>query len=157
MAFERGTPRRAPPLRIKPPDIPSRDDGEEESHRSINVALDSKTVSKFTPHTFTTVEDFLAFQKQHAYVMSQQDVKANWKKILVLFKAACVSRDALSANTVNPAEKKARKKFEDQAAVLKKRVEVIMTKAFTIYQQMCGPALRTEWDQLVQDHCFTTS
>ena len=89
--------------------------------------------------------------------MSQQDAKAKWKKILVLFKAACVSRDAISANTINPAEKKARKKFEDLASVLKKRAEVIMTNAFTIYQQMCGPTLRAEWDQLVQDHCFSTS
>ena len=154
-SFERGKPRHEPPLRFKPPDILA-EDGEELNVRSITIELDSKTTSKIVPHTFISVEDFLSFQKQHDYIMSQQDAKAKWKNICILRDATIAKRDAISANTIDPAEKKARKKHNDQVGLLLKRKDVIMTKAFTIYQQMCGPTLRAEWDSLVQEHCFTT-
>ena len=30
----------------------------------------------------------------------------------------------------------------------------IIKKAFTLHQQMSGPALRTEWDKIVSETCF---
>ena len=80
-SFERGKPRHKPPLRFKPPDILA-EDGEELNVRSITIELDSKTTSKIVPHTFISVEDFLSFQKQHDYVMSQQDARLSGRRSL---------------------------------------------------------------------------
>ena len=152
---ERGKMRHLPPLRFVPQRHAPKEEGDEDYNKTITVELDSKTTSKIVPHTFVSIEDFLMFQKHHSYVLSQQDAKPNWKKIEVLYLEAVKNRDAISANTIDATEKRTRKKHEDSSAVLLKRKDVIMTKAFTLYQQMCGPSLRAEWDHIVQEHCFT--
>ena len=108
----------------------------------ITVELTAKIHAKLTPHSFRNVEDFLAYQKMHDYVMSQQSVKANWDSLGALLPTAIAQRDAISVNTIDPAEKKSRKKYKEICVLLKKRQDAIMTKAFTVYQQMSGLTLR---------------
>ena len=88
--------------------------------------------------------------------MSQQNAKANWDSLELLLPAAELQRSAISPNTLDPAEKKTRKKFKDMCVSLKKRQDSILTKAFTLYQQMSGPALRAEWNDIVSEHCFSS-
>ena len=153
---ERGKPRHEPPLSFIPPTLPAFEEGEEDYTKTITVELTAKTHAKLTPHSFRNVEDFLAYQKMHDYVLSQQSAKANWDALEALMPAAIAQRDAISANTIDPAEKKLRKKYKEICVSLKKRQDSIMTKAFTLYQQMSGPALRAEWNDIVSDHCFST-
>ena len=153
---ERGKPRHDPPLRFNPPALPTTEEGEEEYTKTITVELTAKTHAKLTPHSFRNVEDFLAYQKMHDYVLSQQSAKANWESLEDLMPAAVAQYAAIPANTTDPAEKKQRKKFKEVVTALKKRQDSIMTKSFTLYQQMSGPALRAEWIDIVGDHCFST-
>jgi hypothetical protein len=102
------------------------------------------------------VEEFLGYQKQHDYVLSQQSAKANWDYLKTLLLGAIAQRDAISVDTINPTGKKTRKKFKEMCALLTKQQRAIMTKAFMMYQQMSGPALRAEWNDIVREHCFTT-
>ena len=74
---ERGKPRHEPLLRFIHPTLPVSEEGEEDYHKTTNVELTEKTHAKLTPHSFRNVEDFLAYQKMHDYVMSQQSAKAN--------------------------------------------------------------------------------
>jgi len=152
---ERGKPRHEPPLSFIPPTLPAPEEGEEDYHKTITVELTAKTHTKLTPHSFRNVEDFLAYQNMHDYVLSQQGAKTNWDSLELLVPAATAQRDAISANTTDPAEKKLRKKYKEACVSLLKRQDAIMTKAFTLYQQMSGPALRAEWNDIVQEHCFT--
>ena len=39
---------------------------------------------------------------------------------------------------------------------LKDKMDNLVLKAFVLYQQMLSPALRVEWDDIVQEHCHTT-
>ena len=78
-------------------------------------------------------------QKHHSYVLSQQDAQPNWKKINVLYLEAVQNRDTISTNTIDATEKKTRKKYEDSSAMLLKRKDVIMTKAFTRGSRLFEP------------------
>jgi hypothetical protein len=153
---ERGKPRHDPPLSFVPPPLPATEEGEEDYTKTITVELTDKTYHKIIPHSYRNIEDFLAYQKMHDYIMSQQNAKANWDSLELLLPAAELQRDAISANTLDPAEKKTRKKFKDMCVSLKKRQDSIVTKAFTLYQQMSGPALRAEWNDIVSEHCFSS-
>ena len=102
------------------------------------------------------MEEFLGYQKQHDYVLSQQSAKANWDYLKTLLLGAIAQRDAISVDTINPTGKKTRKKFKEMCALLTKQQRAIMTKAFMMYQQMSGPALRVDWNDIVNKHCFTT-
>ena len=110
---KRGKMRHLPPLRFVPTRHAPKEEGDEDYNKTITVELDSKTTSKIAPHTFVNIEDFLMHQKHHSYVLSQQDAKANWKKINVLYLEAVKNRDAISVTTIDPTEKKNRKKYED--------------------------------------------
>eukprot|EP00957_Ditylum_brightwellii_P135224 10311467-Ditylum_brightwellii.AAC.1 len=34
-------------------------------------------------------------------------------------------------------------------------MDMLIVRAFNLYQQMLSPTLRTEWDDIVQKHCYT--
>ena len=95
------------------PTLPESEEGEEDYHTMITVELTKKTHAKLTPHSFQNVKDFLAYRKMHGYVMSQQSAKANWDSLEDLLPAAIAQRDAIYVNTIDPAEKKIRKKFKE--------------------------------------------
>ena len=153
---ERGKPRHSPPLRFAPTKLLDHEDGDDDKKKNtITVELNGKITMKLVPYSFVDIESFLRYQQQHDYVLSQQDAKANWTKIHSLFEAAVTSRDTISPNTIDGAEKKARKKFQEQVDQLGKRKDAIVSKAFTLYQQMSASALRAEWDDIVQEFCFT--
>ena len=61
----------------------------------------------------------------------------------------------ISANTINKEEKAAHKKLKELRETLVTRQEAIIKKAFTLYQQMSGPELRGEWNEIVTETCFT--
>ena len=106
---KRGKPRHEPPLSFVPLPLPVSEEGGEDYHKTITIELTGKTHAKIIPHFFRNVEDFLAYQKQLDYVLSQQSAKANWDSLEALLPIAILQHDAISVNTINPAEKKKRK------------------------------------------------
>mgnify|MGYP000875615735 FL=1 len=152
---ERSKPRHDPPLRFCPSKTPENEDGDDDYNKSITVELNQKTTMKVLPYTFQDVESFLVFQKQHVYILAQQEAEPNWSKFEKILNDTVIKLTAISPNTINKTEKASRKKLEELQETLKKRMGHIMTKAFTLYQQMCGPALRAEWDDIVVEHCFS--
>ena len=136
--------------------LPATEEGEEDYHKTITIELTEKTYTKVTPHSFRNVEDFLVYQKQHDYVLLQQSAEANCNSLEVLLPTDIAQRDAISAKTVDAAGKKTRRKFKEMCVLLKKQQDDIMTEAFALYQQMLGPVLRAEWNDIVNERCFTT-
>ena len=118
---ECGKPCHEPPLTFIPLTLPASEEGEEDYTKTITVELTAKTHTKLTPHSFRNVEDFLAYQNMHDYVLSQQSAKANWDSLEALLPAVIAQLDAISANTIDPAEKKSRKKYKEICVLLKKR------------------------------------
>jgi hypothetical protein len=153
---ERGKPRHEPPLRFAPPALPSAEEGEDDYNKTISVELSEKTTTKIVPHVFRTVEDFLVYQKNHDYVLLQQDSQGIWNKYQLLLTAAQAAMDAISPNSINKEHKKQRKKHKESITLMSKRMDTLISKAFGLYQQMSASALRQEWDAIVQDHCFST-
>jgi len=153
---ERGKPRHEPPLRFVPNKSLDNEDGEDEYNKSITVELNLKTTMKVVPYAFIDVESFLGYQKQHMYILDQQEAKANWTKLETLRSDTEDKISAISSNTINAKEKATRKRHVELRDGLKKRMDAIIMKAFTLYQQMSAAALRAEWDDIVVEHCFTT-
>ena len=157
---ERGKGRHDPPLHFAPSKVPETAEGEEDNTKSITVELTKETTIKVKPYIHTNTEHFLLYQKNHGYILSQQDAKPNWDKLDKLQVQAQADADALSTTArsadlrLAAKEKKNRKRLLDLVDTLKLRKSAVVSKAFTLYQQMSGTALRAEWDDIVQDHCF---
>ena len=94
-------------------------------------------------------------QKQFQYILSQQEAKLNYDKLNKICDDIMTKISAISENSIVQKEKATRKKHIKARDTLRKKIVSIVNKAFTLYQQMSGPALRAEWDDTVQDHCFT--
>ena len=152
---ERGKPRHDPPLRFVPTKKPDSEEGDESYNQTITVELNLKTTQKVVPYTFVDVESFLGYQKQHEYILSQQEAKANWSKLDTIRLDTVTKLSTTSPNTINAEEKASRKKLLELQAKMEKQMDALVLKAFTLYQQMSAAALRAEWDDIVQDHCFT--
>ena len=129
--------------------------GDDTSIKTITVELNTKTTTKVVPYTFKCVESFLAYQAEHDYILAQQGARVNWDKMEKIRVTALRKMSAISANTINKEEKAARKKHEELRDSVVIRQEAIIKKAFTLYQQMSGTALRAEWNDLVTETCFT--
>ena len=134
---------------------PSDEVGGGTSIKTITVKLNNKTTTKLVPYTFKCVESFLAYQAEHDYILAQQGARVNWDKLEKILIDTLTKLGAISANTINKEEKSTRKKHEELRDSVVIRQEAIIKKAFTLYQQMSGTALRAEWDNLVTETCFT--
>ena len=84
-----------------------------------------------------------------------QGARVHWDKLEKILQDTLTKLSAISANTINKEEKAARKKHKELRDTVVIRQEAIIKKAFTLYQQMSGPALCDEWDDLVTETCFT--
>jgi len=156
---ERRVPRHQPPFRFVPDRIvvAKDDDGElSEKPKPIEVELAEKTTTKVSPHIFSNVENFLKHQKQHDYILLQQKAKSKWEG-LVKVAVDCENKIAnIDAATANQADKKKLKDLETLANKVTLQASALVVKAFNLYQQMSAPALRVEWNDIVQDECFST-
>jgi len=153
---ERSKPRHDPPLRFVPVKSLAKEDGVDEDDKSITVELCNKTTLKVVPYSFVDVESFLNYQKKHAYILDQQELKTKWRKQAALIETAEVKIDAISPETADSKEKSSRKKQIELRDVHTRKRDGIIAKAFNLYQQMSAPALRAEWDDIVNEHCFST-
>lgn len=50
-------------------------------NKSITVELDIKTTVEMTPYIYLRVKNFLGYQAEHDYILSQQKAKINWVKM----------------------------------------------------------------------------
>ena len=137
---ERFKPRQQPAVPFVPMTPPSSEEGGDYHTKTITVELNKKTTTKVIPYTFICVESFLAYQAEHEYILSQQGAKAIWAKLEKILLNAETKLSAISPNTINKEEKAARKKLKELKDTLKTCMEAILKKAFTLYQQMSGPA-----------------
>ena len=78
---ERSKPRHDPPLCFVPVKSLAKEDGVDEDDKSITVELCDKTTLKVVPYSFVDVESFLNYQKKHAYILDQQELKTKWRKL----------------------------------------------------------------------------
>ena len=152
-------PRQPPPFRFVPDRTPviNADEGELSGKlKPIEVELAEKTTTKVVPHTFTNVENFLKHQKNHDYILSQQKAKTKWEGFVRIALESETEIAAIDATTANQAEKKKLKDLETLCNSVTLKAAAIVVKAFNLYQQMAGPALRTEWADIVEETCFST-
>ena len=77
------------------------------------------------------------------YILDQHEAKANWTKLEVNRNNTEDKISAISSNTINAKEKAAQKRHVKLRDGLKRRMDAIITKAFTLYQQMSAAASRT--------------
>ena len=110
---ERSKPRHDPPLRFCPSKTPENEDGDDDYNKSITVELNQKTTMKVLPYTFQDVESFLVFQKQHVYILAQQEAEPNWSKFEKILNDTVIKLTAISPNTINKTEKASCKKLEE--------------------------------------------
>ena len=47
------------------------------------------------------------------------------------------------------------KRLEELHGSIALKMSAIIVKAFNLYQQMSSPALRAEWDDIMDEICFT--
>ena len=151
-------PRHQPPFRFVPdcPVIKNIEDSKlSEKPKPIEVELAQKTTTKVVPHVFTNVENFLKHQKHHDYILPRQELKSKWES-LVKVAADCETKiAAIDADTTDPAEKKRIKDLENLANSVTLKASALVVKAFNLYQQMMGTALRAEWKTIVEEVCFS--
>jgi hypothetical protein len=153
---ERFKPRQPPAIPFLSKTLPSSVEvGDDTKTKTITVELNAKTTTKVEPYVFRDVESFLAYQAEHDYILAQQGARVNWDKLEKLRVQTLRKASAISANTINKEEKAARKKHVELLDSVVLRQDAIIKKAFTLYQQMSGTALRAEWDDLVTETCFT--
>ena len=153
---ERGKPRHEPPLCFVPNKSLDTKDGEDKYNKLITVELNKKTTMKVAPYIFINNESFLAYQKQHMYILDQQEEQSNWTKMYVIRKHTKLKISVKSPNLINAKEKSTRMEHIELYDRLKKRMDTVITKAFTLSQQMSAAALRIDWDDIVAKHCLTT-
>jgi len=118
---ERGKPRHDPPLRFSPSKSLQADYGEDTKSKSITVELGQKMTMKVIPYVFLDVESFLGYQKQHTYILDQQDAKAKWENLEKGLKDTNLKIDAISPNSITPEEKSNRKKLVELRDSLRKK------------------------------------
>ena len=158
---ERRVPRHQPPFRFAPDRTVNNnvDDGEQsEKLKPIEVELAERTTTKYVPHVFKNVELFLKHQKQHDYILSQQKAKFKYEQLI---KVAIDCENKIAPIEADPAKQSnaEKKRLKDLNALSNKvtlQATASIVNAFNLYQQMCSPALRAEWEDLVQEECFST-
>ena len=152
---ERGKPRHSPPLRFVPTKGLPKEDTEDSPLKTITVELAQKTSQKVTLYDFGGVETFLLMQKNHEYFLAQQDARKKYDSYDELDDDAIKKIDAVPEDTSDKKELATIEKLEDLRLSLSDKMDKLVAKAFNLYQQMLSPTLRAEWDDIVQEHCFT--
>ena len=62
--------------------------------------------------------------------------------------------DKIPDGTTNKKELVNIKKLEDIRLSLNAKIDLLVSQAFNLYQQLSSPSLGGEWDDIVQDFCF---
>jgi len=76
------------------------------------------------------------------YILDQQEAKANWNKMEVIQTDTEDKSSAILPNSINAKEKATQKRHVELHNGSKKRMDAIIIKAFTLYQQISNAALR---------------
>ena len=95
----------------------------------IMVKLALKSTMKVVPHTFTNVKNFLLYCTKDTTIRASSNDAANKTKTTL-------------------------EKLEDLHDSIALKMNVIIMKAFNLYQQMLSPTLRVKWDVTVNKICF---
>ena len=82
---------------------------------------------KVVPYTFINVKSFFGYQKQHMYILDQQEAKSNWAKMDVIPVDTKLKISVISPNSINVKDKSTRKKHVELRNGLKKRMDAIIT------------------------------
>jgi hypothetical protein len=155
---ERREQRHPPPFRFVPDKIKEKEEGDENLLKLISVELAPSSTMKVVPHSFTNVENFLLYQGQHDYILSQQEAKPKWITLSLVLNDTEIKVAALtllSADVITTKEKKSLERLKETQDSIALKMNAIIVKAFNLYQQMSSPALRVEWDDIVDEICFT--
>ena len=141
-----------------PDKIKEKEDEDENLLKSILVELAPKSTMKVVPNFFTNVKNFLLYQGQHDYILNQQKAKPKWRTLSPVLNDAEIKMAALlliSAEVITDKEKNSLKRLEEFHGSIALKMNVIIVKAFNLYHQMSSPALRVEWDDIMDELCFT--
>ena len=152
---ERGKPRHDPPLRFVPPKASEKEDGKDKNLKSITVVLNQEMSQKVAPFEFDVIENFLKMQILFEQLLTQQDSKKNWKKHDKSDDAILAKIRAIPDGTTDTKEIVKLEKLNKVRRELQDKMDALVLKAFVLYQQMLAPNTRSEWDDIVQQHCHT--
>ena len=75
-----------------------REEGDKHLCKAISVELVPKFTMKVVPHTFLNVKNFLLYQIQHEYILSQQEAMPKLTNLIFLLNDTEVKVTALLAN-----------------------------------------------------------
>ena len=153
---EKGRPRYDPPLRFVPTKVPSGDDTSDKTLKTVTVELSQKTTQKVPLYEFHGTETFLQLQKLHSYCLDQQGVRLKHAKLDKLDDEVLKKIDAIPEDTADVTQLEKLRKLELVQEGFSDKMDSLITRSFTLYQQLLSPTLRAEWDEVVQEHCFTS-
>eukprot|EP00957_Ditylum_brightwellii_P137405 10476029-Ditylum_brightwellii.AAC.1 len=125
---EHGKPWQTLPIRFVPLQRPTKDDMDDSPLKTIMVELTQETTQKA--------------RKKHDLHDQADD-------------AVLAQLDTIPKDTRNKKELAGIKKLQDMCMALDKKMDTLIAKAFNLYQQMLSPTIRTEWDDIIQKHCYT--
>ena len=152
---EKGKPRYDPPLRFVPTKVPSGEDRDDKTLKTVSVELSQKTTQKITLYEYHGTESFLQLQKLHDYCLDQQEVRKKHAKLDKLDDEVLKKIDAIPEDTADKTQLDKLRKLELVQEGFSDKMDSLIIRSFTLYQQMLSVTLRAEWDEVVQDHCFT--
>ena len=101
---------------------------------------------------FDGIKTFLKMQKKDANVLAQQDVTKKWNKHDKLEDAVLTKIELIPGGASDPKELATLKKSKKLRLELSKKMDSQVLKSFTLYQQMLSHTLRSECDNIVQEH-----
>jgi hypothetical protein len=134
-----------------------KEDGDGCLLKLISVKLAPKSTMKVVPHTFTNSKNFLLYQIQHNYTLHQQETQPKWIPLNLVLNDTEVRFAAINANSedVTNTTNYTLKKLEDLHGYFALKMNVVVVKAFSPYQQMSSPALLVEWGKILEEICLT--
>eukprot|EP00957_Ditylum_brightwellii_P098914 7535104-Ditylum_brightwellii.AAC.1 len=94
-------------------------------------------------------------QKSHEYFLSQQEARKKHDLHDQADDAVFAQLDTIPKDMRNKKELVGMKNLQDMHMALDKKIDALIARAFNLYQQMLSPTLCTEWDGIVQKHCYT--
>ena len=85
----------------------------------------------------------------HKYFLAQQDIRKKHTKLDKLDNAVLKNLYAIPDGTTEKKEIESPKKLKTTQLDLSNKIDLLVLKAFTLYQQLLSLPIRAKWDDIV--------
>ena len=98
-------------------------------------------------HDYNGVETFLKMKKIHKYFLAQQDARKKHDIHVNANDLVIAKLDAIPDEITDKKELTTIKKLKELRLSLNAKIDMLISKAFNLYQQLLSPSLGSEWDK----------